>query len=78
MDDWRPPEGRYRPRPEGVKGRQRAPEPHRGRVAFLLALLLLVAAGAFFWFRWIGPEGRQDVKSRLRPSGKVSVTLSEP
>ena len=49
-----------------------------GRLAFLLAVLILVAAGAVVWYRWIGPARQAQVRERLRPPGKVTIRLSEP
>lgn len=79
MTDWAPPGGKYRPKPDAAKkkSRQERLDGHRSRVFLLLALLILVAAGAFSWYRWIGPERQQNFRERLRPPGKISIQLSE-
>lgn len=78
MTDWAPPDGKYRPRPQGRKPSRKAREgTSRSRIVFLLSLLVLVAACAFIWYRWIGPDRQAAVRDRLRPPGKISIKPAE-
>ena len=78
MSGWTPP-SRYRP-PEKTKKAARKAQPgeRRSRVTFLFALLLLVAAAAFTWYKWIGPQRQAELQERMRPPGKVSILPAAP
>lgn len=78
MSGWTPP-SRYRP-PEKTKKTAKKAQPgeRKSQVTFLLALLFFVAAAAFVWYKWIGPQRQAELKERMRPPGRVSILPAQP